>query len=264
MTHSAPSHRETAHRGRGAALAALLLLGGASSALATNAELLADAEAKAEYAYFVADRHALDQLGAELRPLKSSADLWDRYGYAHAAFRRLQLAALAHQPREAQAAGEECLAALDRDPAALAANAEALGLAAGCAGYLAEFGALKHLTAGRRRDSSLAAAKALAPSNPRVLLTEGTLAWFKPNRSPSESRAARAEFTRAAELFERVTVTGPGEPTWGGAEAWLFVGCALEEDGDVVGARSAYERSLLIAPDFGLAKKRLARLAGPR
>ena len=245
-------------------LAAALALGISASAHAANTELLADAEAKSEYAYFTADRHALAELLAELKPLKQSSDPLDLYGYAHASFRRLQLAAIAHVPHEAELAGDECLDALDREGAALAGDAESLALAAGCAGYLAEFGGIKHLTAGRRRDASLEAARALAPANPRVLLTAGILGWFKARSSPAERLAVRTSFTRAAELFDRVAATAPGAPTWGGAEAWLFVGRGLEADGDLVGARSAYERALLIAPDFAVARRHLARLAAPR
>jgi len=246
--------------GLGLALAFAL----APGARAANTELLADAEAKSEYAYFTADRHALEQLIAEIRPLRESSDPLELYGYAHAAFRRLQLAAIAHLPREAEAAGAECLATLDRLGDALGSNAEALSLAAGCAGYLAEFGGIKHLTAGHRRDSSLEAARALAPANPRVLLTAGILGWFRAARSPADRSLARASFTRAAERFDQVEASAPGSPTWGGAEAWLFVGRGLEEDGDLVGARSAYERALLIAPDFAVARRHLARLAAPR
>lgn len=245
-----------------AALALALAL--APAAHAANLELLGDAEAKAEYAYFTADRRALGQLLAELKPLKESNDPLELYGYAHASFRRLQLAAIAHLPREAEAAGDECLSALDREGAALERSAEGLALAAACAGYLAEFGGIKHLTAGHRRDRSLNAARALAPGNPRVLLTAGILGAIRAGRSPAERSAARASVTRAAELLDRVAASAPGTPTWGGAEAWLFVGRGLEEDGDLVGARSAYERALLIAPDFALAHRHLTRLAAPR
>ena len=228
---------------------------------AASADQLSDAEAKAEYAYFTEDRPALEHLVAELRPFAQSSDALELYVLAHAQFRRLQLAATAHAPREAEDAGNGCLAALDRRGAALAHDAEALALAAGCSGYLAGLGGLKRLTAGHRRDSSLEAARALAPANPRVLLTGGILGWFG-STTPAAKAEARAAFTHAATLFDRVSETKPGEPTWGGAEAWLFVGRGLEDDGNLVGARNAYERALMIAPDFAVARRRLARLAG--
>ena len=228
---------------------------------AASPDQLGDAEAKTEYAYFTEDRPALEHLVVELKFFAGSRDALELYVFAHAQFRRLQLAATAHAPHVAEDAGNACLAALDRRGAALDHDAEALTLAAGCSGYLAALGGLKRLTAGHRRDSSLEAARGLMPANPRVLLTVGILGWFDAP-TPAAKAQARAAFTRAATLFDRVSETKPGEPTWGGAEAWLFVGCGLEEDGNLVGARNAYERSLLIAPDFAAARRRLARLSG--
>ena len=59
-----------------------------------------------------------------------------------------------------------------------------------------------------------------------------------------------------------MTDTVPGQPSWGEAEAWLFVGRALEEGGDLLGARNAYEKALLIAPEFAAARRRVAALRG--
>ncbi len=244
------------------ALAALATAAG--SARASSPDQLEDTEAKSEYAYFTEDRHALDHLVGDIKSFAESADPLELYAFAHAEFRRLQLAASAHAPRDAENAGNACLAALDRRGAALVHDPEALALAAACAGYLAEFGGLKHLTAGHRRDASLEAARGLAPANPRVLLVGGILGWFAAPGSPAGRAQARAALARATGFFDAVTATAPGAPTWGGAEAWLFVGRGLEEDGNLVGARNAYERSLLVAPDFAAAKRRLARLAARR
>ncbi len=247
--------------------AALLLVAAARPAAAAPApaspEYLADTDAKIEFAYLTEDRKALEHLLGELRPLRESEQPLELYAYAHAKFRAEQLAFAAHAARAAGEAGEDCLAALDRRADRAAKDAEGLALAAGCAGYLAELGALKHLSAAHRRDSSLEAALALAPHNPRVLLLGAIGEWFRAT-SPAQRAATRAGFERAAQAFETVALSGPGEPTWGGAEAWLFVGRGFEEQGDLVGARSAYERSLLIAPDFAAARRRLQRLAQKR
>ncbi len=154
--------------------AALLLVAAARTAAAAPApaspEYLADTDAKIEFAYLTEDRKALEHLLGELRPLRESEQPLELYAYAHAKFRAEQLAFAAHAARAAGEAGEDCLAALDRRADRAAKDAEGLALAAGCAGYLAELGALKHLSAAHRRDSSLEAALALAPHNPRVLL----------------------------------------------------------------------------------------------
>ena len=47
-------------------------------------------------------------------------------------------------------------------------------------------------------------------------------------------------------------------PEWGAAEAYAFLGRALFDQRDAVGAREALERSLLIAPDYAFARKLMA------
>jgi len=235
-----------------------------SAARAATPEELTDAAAKADYAFFTEDRRALARLVAGLGAFGESSDPLELYAYALAEFRRLQLAARSHDDRDTEAAGSACLAALQKRSAASPRDAEALALEAACAGYLAELGGLRRLTAGHKRDVSLAAARSLAPANPRVLLTGALTTWFGSNATAATRSEARATFVRAASAFDAVAPAAPGEPTWGAAEAWLFVGRALEQDGELLGARSAYERALLIAPDFAAARRRLGSLASRR
>ena len=260
--------RVAARTRRGLAAVAIALgLGAAGLAPATraaDAELIGDAAAKAEFDYFTEDRRALERLATETKALRDSADPVELYAYAHVQFRRLQLAAAAHAGREADDAGSACLAALDKRAAAMPRDVEGLALGAACAGYLAELGGLKRLTAGHRRDSNLEAGHALAPANPRLLLTAAIFDWFHGASTPAGRAAVSAQLTRVASLFDQVVDSAPGAPSWGGAEAWLFVGRAFEQDGNLLGARNAYERSLLIAPEFAAAKRRLARLSARR
>ena len=256
-----PRHR-SARFGLALLLGAAALPAGAALAPASP-EYLADVDAKVEFAYLTEDRKALEHLRTDLKPFKDSERPLELYAYAHAEFRAEQLAFWQHAGREAGEAGENCLGALDRRAERLAKDAEGAALAAACAGYLAELGALKHLTAAHHRDASLESARSLAPANPRVLLVGAINDWIAA-RTPAQRAATRGAFERAAQAFETVAVSLPGEPTWGGAEAWLFVGRAFEEAGNLVGARSAYERALLVAPDFAAARRRLARLSGKR
>jgi cytochrome c-type biogenesis protein CcmH/NrfG len=113
-----------------------------------------------------------------------------------------------------------------------------------------------------RSEARLATARELAPKNPRVLLVEGFARWFRSGAGPADHAEARKAFERAARAFETVTATAPGQPSWGEAEAWLFTGRALEESGDLLGARNAYEKSLLIAPEFAAARRSLKALRG--
>jgi hypothetical protein len=256
--------RAPTRRGPWGALALLAYLAAAPAVHGASPDALADADAKAEYAYFTEDRSGLEHLAAELKSFRESSDPAELYAYAQVQFRRLQLAAVAHAAKDADNAGDQCVAALDRRLALVPKDAEGHALQAICAGYLAELGGLKRLLASHRRDASLEAAQAEAPNNPRVLLASGLIGWFNAKPTPAARAQTRATLARAAALFEEVKASEPGDPTWGGAEAWLFVGRGLEEDGNLVGARNAYERALLVAPDFAAARRHMKRLAQAR
>jgi len=49
-------------------------------------------------------------------------------------------------------------------------------------------------------------------------------------------------------------------PEWGAAEAYPFLGRALFDQRDLVGAREALERALLIAPDYAYARRLAAQI----
>ena len=237
----------------------VLALGG----LVAAPEELADFETKAEYAFFTEDANALRGLLAQGAALADAAQPLALYRYAHAEFRLQQLARAGGRAREAAQAGTACADTLDRALALQPNFAEALALDAACNGYLAASGGLRGRLAARRAESRLAAARALAAANGRVLLVAGLLQWFGPPADGARAGARKA-FERATAAFDTVAATPPGEPTWGAAEAWLFLGRALEDDGALLGARNAYEKSLLIAPQFAAARRRLAALAARR
>ena len=230
---------------------------------ATPAEL-GDFEARAEYAFFTDDAQALRELIRKGRALADSGELRALYQYAFAQFRALQLATFRSQARAAQAAGAACVDALERGLDKEPRAAEALALQAACLAYVGTAGGLRAMSARSRGAARLEAAQALAPSNPRVLLVAALSGYLPAATPPDQRNGAAAQFERAAALFETVTVTEPGEPTWGAAEAWLFVGRAREERGDLLAARNAYEKALLVAPDFARARRRLAALTGRR
>ena len=249
---------------RSAPFAALVLAAAALLATvparAASAEELADFDAKAEYAFFTEDARALAALVGANRALGASALPLERYQYAHAEFRRLQVAYRQQKTKDVEAAAGACLDALEKAGETEPRFAEALALEAACAGYLGSLGGLRAGLAQRRSEARLAAARELAPRNPRVLLVEGLTHWYRPRATAADRAEARRAFEGAAHAFETVATTAPGEPSWGEAEAWLFLGRALEGSGDLLGARNAFERSLLIAPEFAAARRRLAAL----
>ena len=65
-------------------------------------------------------------------------------------------------------------------------------------------------------------------------------------------------------MFEQARAGASTTPEWGAAEAYAFLGRALFDQRDVVGAREALERSLLIAPDYAFARKLMAQITRGR
>ena len=243
-----------------------LLVGAAATSVAQAAmpAELGDFESQAEYAFFTEDAHALRKLIRNGQSLADSGEARSLYPYAFAQFRALQLATFQAQARAAERAGAACVDTLERVLEKEPRSAEALALQAACLAYVGAAGGLKALTARPRSAARLEAAQALAPSNPRVLLTAALLDYLPRDASATQRSGALKQFERAAAQFETVTVTEPGEPTWGAAEAWLFLGRAHEQRGDLLAARNAYEKALLVAPDFARARRRLAALTGRR
>lgn len=238
------------------------------AAVANTPEELSDLEAKAQYAFYTGDLNAARSLVQANRALARSEAPLELYHYAHAQFRVLQLASRREDKparREAEAAGEACVKALGRAIERDERFAEGLALQSECYGYLATLGPIDAVTAAPRIGGKAEAAAKLNPKNPRVLLAQAFALYYRPLALGGAKKAEAAPlFRRAAEAFDAIVAARPGEPTWGAAEAWLYVGRTYEEAGDVLAARNAYERALLVAPEFAAARQRLGALAGRR
>jgi tetratricopeptide (TPR) repeat protein len=115
---------------------------------------------------------------------------------------------------------------------------------------------------GPQRDSRIERARALAPRNPRVVLLDGVADGEKSKAFGGDKVRAQSKFQQAVELFERAGEPAEGEPGWGAAEAYLYLGRGLMRTGDTLGARNALEQALIIAPEFAAARRELARLTG--
>ena len=248
-------------QGLSCGLLALVWCGASLGSAARTAEELADLENSVEYAFYTEDARMLSRLLEGAAALAASADPQQRYQLAHAAFRRLQLAVRGHDAPAAAAAGELCFEALEGVPDADARAAEAYVLKAACAAYLARNGGLRALAQSRRIDGWLARALELAPDNPRVRLTRALVYWYRGTPRAEQRSLARRDFEAATAGFDAPGTAVAGAPSWGAADAWLFVGRGCAYDGDLIGARSAYEKALLIAPDFVAARRALAGLA---
>lgn len=237
-------------------------------AQAATPEELTDLEAKAQYAFYTGDLNAARSLAQANRALAGSEVPLELYHYAHAQFRVLQLGARREDKparKAAEAAGEACVKSLNRAIDRDERFAEALALQSECYGYLASLGPIDAVTAAPRIGGKAEAAAKLNPRNPRVLLAQAFALYYRPLAlGGAKKQEAAPLFRRAAEAFDAIVAARPGEPTWGAAEAWLYVGRTHEEAGDLLAARNAYERALLVAPEFAAARQRLGALGGRR
>jgi tetratricopeptide (TPR) repeat protein len=107
--------------------------------------------------------------------------------------------------------------------------------------------------------ASSSAAITMGPSNPRVWLLRGQGAIFTPPEYGGGLKPAEEQLKRAIELFAK-DAPKPGEPSWGRAEAYAWLGQVYEKSGDKAKAAESYKAALAIAPDFGFAKGLAAAL----
>jgi Flp pilus assembly protein TadD len=90
----------------------------------------------------------------------------------------------------------------------------------------------------------------LAPNNPRVWLLKGISSIFTPAIFGGGLDDAERHLRKAIGLFEAERAVAPA-PSWGHADAWIWLGQAYERLKKPAEARTAYERALAIAPAHG-------------
>ncbi len=252
-------------RPRVAALAAAAFATLLPAARAQAAPDIPAVAARAQSAYFTANAAELAKLATETAPWAKSADPKQLYAHAYVQFRALQVAIGAKREKEAEKAGDACIAATDaavkRDPK----FAEAFALQSACYGYLANLGGMGAIRNGSRSGKSLEAAAALEPRNPRIALVEGFGVYFRPKFVGGDKGKGCAKFREAAAAFDAAGPNGvktAGGIDWGAAESHYWVGrCAADSDQGAA-ARKEFERALAIAPEFAAAKRALGR-GGP-
>lgn len=239
--------------GRLPLLLPLLLLTARPAPGAAEVADLGDLDARIEYAYYAADGRTLDSLVDEARSIAAGSHRWAGYALAHVEFRRAALSAERGDAAAAEAA-DRCLraaapvlAAEDRSVAA-----EGFNVAAACEGY-------RRAPSRRAIERSLARARALTdePPNPRTEY----LAALLPGSAASPGAALNFAES-AARAFAEPRALNPGQPGWGAPEAWFLVGERAAALGEWLKAREAYERCLVLAPDYRRAAVQMSRLKG--
>jgi tetratricopeptide (TPR) repeat protein len=125
---------------------------------------------------------------------------------------------------------------------ALALHSSVMGLQIGLSSN-----PLAGMTMGPKSGSLLDRAKELEPKNPRAWLISGMSAMFTPKMFGGGTDKAEQDLRKAVTLFETDQATTPN-PTWGRADAYIWLGQALQKEEKPADAKAAYQKALEIQP----------------
>jgi tetratricopeptide (TPR) repeat protein len=251
-----------------------------------------DVESRIQYGYYTEDARALHGLieslgtGDTNDPMKSYyagllayrqtllAEAQTDHAAAAAAASKAPPRKDDRSKNDARQVVERCVNSLDQALDAQKDFADALALQSACLDRLAELGTWRAPLAGSKSASQLRKALLIAPKNPRVLLLDAISDYEHPPRpersggSP-EKRQGRdtgdaprscEKFRNTAAVFDTERANVDQVPGWGAAEAYTWLGRCYLNNGDPVPARDALERALLIAPEFGQAKRLMSSI----
>jgi hypothetical protein len=240
----------------------------------------ADVEGRIQYAYYTSDTRALNGVLVSLKPKagegegegESGADAAMRAYFRALTHYRLAQVMTAVKKSQAKDAIDDCgdeiddiVGSLPKVPLGVdetdenrvrRAEAYALGTACTLAGR--EMSSLPF--GGGRIGSRIDDAVLLEPKNPRVRLVEALAMFERAGKELDEQAVALKKLQAVTVMFEAARARESTTPEWGAAEAYAFLGRALLDQRDVVGAREALERSLLIAPEYAVARKLMAQI----
>ncbi|HUQ11466.1 MAG TPA: hypothetical protein VM146_14215 [Steroidobacteraceae bacterium] len=236
----------------------------------------ADVEGRIQYAYYTNDPRALNGVLATLK-LKAGDEGSDEDPGARAYFRALayyRLAQVYEATKKGDArdaigdCGDEIDKAidtlpvvkygLDDTPENQLERAEDYALRTACTLAGREMSSIPFT--GGRIGSRIEDAVKLAPKNPRVRLVEALAMFERAGKNADEKAAALKALRAVTQMFELARAQASTTPEWGAAEAYAFLGRALIDQRDAVGAREALERALLIAPEYAFARKLMSQI----
>jgi tetratricopeptide (TPR) repeat protein len=249
---------------------ALLILAADVRAAETN---WLDIESRIQYGYFTEDARSLHNL-VEPLAANDSHDRLKSYYAGLLAYRLTLLAEPQEQPaadsrpppatgkndrskNEARQSVEQCVSYLDQALQAQSNFADALALQSACLQMLSDLSSWRAPFASPHSATQIHRALALAPRNPRVLLLEAIGDYQHPKANAAQSCG---KFKTVAEVFETERADVDHVPGWGAPEAYTWLGRCYLDSGDGNAARDALERALLIAPEFGQARRLLATI----
>jgi tetratricopeptide (TPR) repeat protein len=231
-------------------LAAALLLAASPMAFAADSDWF-DVEGRIQYGFYTEDTRALTNLSEQLASPAESDDPLRSY-YAAFANYRLAMLESVRGNGGARAAIERCVENLNRALKARRDFPEALALHAACLETRAEQKPWTAPLSASKRSSHIERALKLAPKNPRVLLLDAL--------ETRDASQAVAQLKRAVNAFEAERQDVGRAPGWGAAEAYLELGRTYLHLGEVLEARQAFERALIIAPEYVQARRALSKI----
>ncbi len=238
---------------RGAIVLSLALVA-ASNAHAADADWM-DVEGRIQYGFYTEDARALGEVVSQLSGVEAEDPL--QHYYVGLANYRLAMVVAAKDKARAREAAARCVSRLDAAVTAKGDFAEGLALQSACLRTLGNLTPWKPL-AGPKSVGQMERAVKLAPKDPRVLLLNA----LENGEGGRIDGAAIVKLKKAAAAFEAERQGVERTPGWGAAEAYAYLGSGYLEQGDVVNARDALERALLIAPDFALARRLMLKITG--
>jgi hypothetical protein len=239
----------------------------------------ADVEGRIQYAYYTEDARALNGVLNSLKPKpvegeneSAAPDASVRAYFRALTQYRLAQVLAAGKKSQARDAIDECGEEVDKSVDALPKvpigldetdagkhqRAEAYALDTACTLAGREMSSIAF--GGGRIGSRIDEALTLEPKNPRVRLVEALVAFERAGKDAAAKKAAVEKLRAVTVMFEAARTGAATTPEWGPAEAYAFLGRALYDQHDVVGAREALERALLFAPDYAYAKRLAAQI----
>jgi tetratricopeptide (TPR) repeat protein len=171
-----------------------------------------------------------------------------------------RLAIFYQQAKKQQLLQQHLEAAITHLEAAVKSNnkfAEAYALLSSCYGQKIGMAPMLAMSLGPKSGTTMQSALQLAPDNPRVILLDAIGTYYKPAMFGGDKDKALAGFKHAADLFDKEKSNDPLQPDWGHAEAYAWIGVAYLDKKDAAAARTAFERALAIAPEYGWVKHEL-------
>lgn len=242
---------------RASFLLATLLGAGTSAA---NVAELADAQARIQYGFLTSDARAIENVLQELASYEvddRSAPLKEyelAYGYWKLAQVRAQAEAAGARSRSSASVSSAARRCVEHARSARSLDermAEAYALEAICDAMPGGFLRIAGLTGSCARSRLLQTALSLEPENPRILLIEAMCSGGK------EDADAVARWRKVVDAFEASSSSSVGKPDWGETEALVMLGEHQLQRGQVLAAREALEKALILAPDYGAARELL-------